>query len=373
MKKKIFIIAGESSGDMHAANMVKALYHYDSELEIKGFGGEKMADAGVQLLRTLDKLSLMGFVEIIKHLKTIKENFVIAKREISRMKPDLLILIDYPGFNLRMAKWAKSQGIKVYWYIAPQVWAWGKKRIEKMKKYIDKLFVILPFEQDFFSAAGIETVYTGHPLMEEIASFETDSKFLIKNKIPTGKKLIAFFPGSRISEIKRNIAPVVPVIKKNQNFFFLIAAKSTLPQESFEQLKDLGNAKVIYDQNYEIMTAADAGIIKSGTSTLEAALFDLPQLVIYKVNFFSYLIAKMLVKIKFASLVNLILEKEAIKELLQYDCNSNNIDEQLHLLFDKVNRNAILQDYHTLKNKLKKTEYASGTIAKIILEDLNSK
>ena len=366
--RKYYIIAGEASGDMHAANLVSAMYKIDPNLTIKGFGGEKMSNAGVDISRGLDKLSLVGFVEILKHIKTIKENFKIAKREIEELKPEALILIDYPGFNLRMAKWAKSKNIKVYYYIAPQVWAWGKKRVKKMKKYIDRLYVILPFEEEFFKNNDINAEFVGHPLLEEISKFTMEDDFLVKNKIPVNKKIIAFLPGSRESEIQRNINSVIPVIKNNQDKYFLVAAQSNLDQTYFNSLDQLGNVKIIYDQTYKIFNVADAGIIKSGTSTLEAALFELPQVVVYKVNFLSYLIAKNLVKdIEFVSLVNLILDKEVVRELLQNDFNVENLDKELNMLFDNKKCNSILQSYQNLKTKISKDKYASDVVAEILL------
>lgn len=368
--RKYYIIAGEASGDMHAANLVFAMFKMDPNITIKGFGGEKMLKAGVDISRGLDKLSLVGFVEILKHIKTIKENFKIAKKEIEQLKPDAIILIDYPGFNLRMAEWAKSKNIEVYYYIAPQVWAWGKKRVKKMKKFIDKLFVILPFEEEFFKNNGIDAEFVGHPLMEEISKFDMEDDFLLKNKIPVNKKIIAFLPGSRESEIQRNIKSVIPVIKNNQDKVFLVAAKSGLNQKYFERLNELSNVKIIYNQTYKIYNVADAGIIKSGTSTLEAALFELPQVVVYKVKYLSYLIAKNLIKdIDYASLVNLILNKEVVKELLQYDFNSENLERELNNLFDKNKRNSILQSYQILKSKISKDKYASDVVAERILID----
>lgn len=367
-RRKFYIIAGEASSDMHAANLVSAMYKKDTNITIKGFGGEKMEAAGVDISRGLDKLSLVGFVEILKHIKTIKENFKIAKKEILDLKPDALILVDYPGFNLRMAKWAKSKNIKVYYYIAPQVWAWGKKRVKKMKKYIDKLFVILPFEEEFFKNNDINAEFVGHPLMEEISKFKMENDFLVHNKIPVNKKIIAFLPGSRESEIQRNIDSVIPVIKNNQNKFFLVAAKSGLNQSYFLGLKNLENVKIIYDQTYKIFNVADAGIIKSGTSTLEAALFELPQVVVYKVKYLSYLIAKNLIKnIDYASLVNLILDKEVVKELLQYDFTSVNLDKELNNLFDTTKRKSILQSYQNLKTIISKDKDASDVVADRIL------
>ena len=367
--KKYYIIAGEVSGDMHAANLVKAMLELDSAIQFRGFGGELMQKAGVNISRGLDKLSLVGFVEIIKHLGAIKENFRIAKSEIEEFKPTALILIDYPGFNLRMAEWAKSKGIKVYFYVAPQVWAWGKKRVVKMKKFIDKLFVILPFEEEFFGQNGIDAEYVGNPLIEEIDDFEMEDDFLVKHKIPVNKKIVAFLPGSRESEIKRNIKSVIPVINKNQDKYFLVAGRSGLDTRFFDELNALDNAKVIFDSSYKIFNVADAGIIKSGTSTLEAALFELPQVVVYKINYLSYLIAKNLVKdLKFVSLVNLIFDRKVITELLQHDFNSQRVEEELNLLFKPDYRKAMINDYQKLKGILKKEKYASQLVAERILK-----
>ena len=368
MRKKFYIIAGEVSGDLHASNLVKQMFKLNKEIQIKGFGGQRMEQAGVQISRGLDKLSLVGFVEILKHLNTIRENFAIAKREILEMQPDAVILIDYPGFNLRIAKWAKSQGIKVIYYIAPQVWAWGKSRVRKMKKYIDKLFVILPFEEEFFKNNGIDAQFVGHPLLEEVAGFKMEDDFLIKNDIPVNKKLVAFLPGSRISEIRKNISPVLPVIEKNQDFFFLVAAGSELTEDTFKVFDNFANVKVIYNQTYKILNVCDAGIIKSGTSTLEAALFELPQVVIYKVKFLSYLIAKNLIDVKYASLVNLILNKELVRELLQNDFVSENVDRELKRLFDSGVRNNIINEYLKLNKLIRKDKTASEIVAERILD-----
>ncbi len=367
MNKKFYIIAGEVSGDMHAANLVKAMFGINKNIQFKGFGGSKMSKAGVEISRGLDKLSLVGFIEIIKHINTIKDNFSIAKKEILEMKPDALILIDYPGFNLKIAKWAKSKGIKVIYYIAPQVWAWGKNRVKKMQKYIDQLFVILPFEEEFFNKHGVNAEFVGHPLLEEISQFKMEDDFLINTNIPVNKKLIAFLPGSRVSEIKKNIKPILPVIKKNKDCFFMVAAKKDLPDDVFTVFENYENVKVFYDQTYKIFNVCDVGIVKSGTSTLEAALFELPQIVIYKVNYLSYLIAKNLVNVKYASLVNLILKKEVVKELLQKDFTFEKVDSELKLLFDTERRKDIINNYLMLNELIKKDRYASEIVAEKIL------
>ncbi len=369
MIKKLFVIAGEASGDVHASNLIAALRRRDNSIEVEGFGGERMKQAGAKIHVGLDRLSIVGFVEVIKHLPTIKRNFDIAKKQILRQNPDAVILVDFPGFNLRMAKWAKTKGFKVYYYIAPQVWAWAKGRIEQMKKYIDELFVLLPFEEDFFKKNGIEAKYVGHPILEEIDDFKVENNFLSKHGIPTDKKLIAVLPGSRVSEIENNMPTIVSVMKQNRDKFFLIAGRKSLEKHIFKQLDNLENVKIIFGETYKIMNVADAGIIKSGTSTLEAALLGLPQVVVYKVNYISYAIAKRLVKgIKYASLVNLILDKETVKELLQYDFNTSELDKQLNLLLEKDFSERILTDYSRIKETLRKEKYASEIIADYILE-----
>ena len=366
--KRYYIIAGEVSGDMHAANLVNAMKELDSSIEFRGFGGELMQNAGVKISRGLDKLSLIGFVEIIKHLGTINENFRIAKREIVEFNPTAIILIDYPGFNLRMAEWAKSKGIIVYFYVAPQVWAWGKKRIVKMKKFIDKLFVILPFEQEFFRQNGLDVEYVGNPLIQEIDRFEMEDDFLVNHNIPVNKKIVAFLPGSRESEIKRNIKSVIPVIKNNLDKYFLVAARTGLDTSHFEELESLDNVKIIFDDSYKIFNVSDAGIIKSGTSTLEAALFELPQVVVYKVNYLSYLIVKNLVKdLKFVSLINLIFNRKVVTELLQHDFNPDLLEKELNLLFEPNKRKDMLTDYQKLRGILKKDKYASQIVAERII------
>ncbi len=369
MIKKLFIIAGEASGDIHASNLISALRRKDDNIQIEGFGGERMRNAGAKIHVGLDRLSIVGFVEVIKHLPTIKHNFDIAKKQILRQNPDVVVLVDFPGFNLRMAKWAKSKGFKVYYYVAPQVWAWAKGRIEQMKKYIDELFVLLPFEEDFFKKNGIDAKYVGHPILEEIDDFEVESNFLSKYKIPTDRKLIAVLPGSRVSEIENHMPTIVSVMKKNQDKFFLIAGRKSLKQNISKHLGDLQNVKIMFGETYKIMNVADAGIIKSGTSTLEAALLELPQVVFYKVNYISYVIAKRLIKgVKYASLVNLILDKETVKELLQHDFNTLELDKQLSLLLEKDFSQRILTDYSQIKQTLRKEKYASEIIADYILE-----
>jgi len=368
--KKYYIVAGEVSGDMHAANLVRAMHKIDSNIKFKGFGGEKMQKAGVEISRGLDKLSQVGFIEIIKQLGDIKQNFKIAKSEIIDFKPDALILLDYPGFNLRMAEWAKSKGIKVFFYISPQVWAWGKKRVVKMKKFIDKLFVILPFEQEFFRKNGVNAEFVGNPLIEEIDKFKVQNDFHTKHNIPLDKKLVAFLPGSREAEIKRNIDEVIPVIKQNNDKIFLIAAKANLDKSYFSNLDSLENVRIIFEQSYNIFKIADAGIIKSGTSTLEAALFELPQVVVYRINYLSYLIAKKLVKdLKFVSLVNLIFDKKVVTELLQHDFNTKMVSEELSTLFDEATRFRMISNYKKLRAMLLKDKYASEIVAERILDN----
>ena len=367
--RRYYIIAGEPSGDMHAANLVNAMKNIDPAIRIRGFGGEKMSKVGVDIVRGLDKLSFVGFFEIIKHLKTIKENFDIAKKDIVDFMPDALILIDYPGFNLRLAKWAKSMGIKVFYYIAPQVWAWGKGRIKNMRKYIDRLFVILPFEEQFFKKNNVNAEYVGHPLLDEIAGFKMEDDFLVKNNIPVNKKIVAFLPGSRQLEINKHIKTILPVIARNPDLFFLVAAKKGLNSSQMQKMKDYDNVKMLYDETYKILNVSDAGIIKSGTSSLEAAFFELPQVVIYKMNPLSYILVKILTGIKYASLVNLILKREAVKELIQFDFTTSNVEKELYKLFDNKIRQSIFNDYRQIKEKMKKEGSSSQIVAQRISEN----
>lgn len=370
MIRKFYIIAGEISGDIHGAALVVSLRKFFPEAVFKGFGGNEMSKVGVEISVGLDKLSIMGFVEVIKHLGTIRQNFKIAKEEIVQFNPDAVIFIDFPGFNLRMARWAKKRDFKVFYYIAPMVWAWGKGRISGIKKYIDKFFVILPFEEKFFTSHNVNALYIGHPLKSKIAKFEPDPDFYLKYKIRENTNFIAVFPGSRPSEIEKHKGVIISTIKSNPNMLFVISIKSELENNYFNDFRNLDNAILIADDNYNVLAYAYAGIIKSGTSSLEAALFSLPHVVIYKTSLISYLIIKNIVKIKFASLVNLILNKESVHELLQYNLTDKNLSNELMNLLNSEVRKEILKDFEKLKSLLTVDNSPTEMAGKSIYDDL---
>ncbi|MGE5354806.1 MAG: lipid-A-disaccharide synthase [Deltaproteobacteria bacterium] len=370
MRKKYYIIAGEASGDMYGASLVNAMIKLNPETEFRGFGGEKMKNAGVNITLGIDRLAIFGFFEVLLNFKRLLSYFTVAKKEILEFQPDAVIFIDYPGFNMRMAKWAKENHIKVYYYIAPKVWAWGKNRIETLKKYVDKLFLILPFEKEFFKKHGVDAVYVGNPLLEEINKYNFDPGFSLKHNIPSEKIKIAFFPGSRINELKKNIEPLVPLIRNSQNMIFLIAARSDVKFKKLKELKNYENVRIIYDQNYDILKLADAGIIKSGTASLEAVIFRLPHVVIYKTGLINQLIMEPIIRrLKFSSLVNLILDKMSVKELFQNRVNPYYVDMELQKTLEPVNRKRMLDDFDQCINSIMIKKYPSELVAEHILSD----
>ncbi|MEZ4907395.1 MAG: lipid-A-disaccharide synthase [Saprospiraceae bacterium] len=367
MNNRYYIIAGEVSGDIHGAELVKSMKKLNSGLKFKGFGGDNMKEEGVDISVGLDRLSIMGFIEVLLNIGTILSNFRIAKKEILEFNPEALILIDFPGFNLRIAKWAKKHNIKVYYFIAPMVWAWGRGRVKSIKKNLDKLYVILPFEKDFFSNYGIDAVYVGNPLVRKVNNFEPDPYFLSKLGINSDSEIIAFFPGSRNSEIKRNIKPVIPLIEKYKEKIFLVAAMKNTDDKYLNEVNNYENVHVLYDRNYDILNIANAGIIKSGTSSLEASLFKLPHVVVFMSSGISAVITRLLIKVKYISLINLILDKLVVKELLQSEFNFKNLDSEISNLFDEKYRTEKIQEFEKGIDILKMNDVPTDIIAKSIL------
>ncbi|MGZ4098629.1 MAG: lipid-A-disaccharide synthase, partial [Bacteroidia bacterium] len=303
----------------------------------------------------IKNMAFMGFVDVLKNIRTIKKNFDIVKKDILNFKPDLLVLVDYPGFNLRMAKWAHEHGIKTDYYISPTVWAWKENRVEILKKYTNKLFVILPFEEAFYQKHDHKVYFVGHPLIDAIEQkkpkFISKEDFIKKNGL-SQKPIIAVLPGSRVQEIERMLKIMLDVTTRFSDYQFVVGGSNNLDKKHYEPLLKY-NIKVVFDQTYELMNYATAGIIKSGTSTLESALFNLPQVVCYKSGGLSFRIAKMLVDVKYISLPNLIMDKPIVKELVQDDLTSENIGEELNkLLNDKSYREHILNEYDLLKKHL---------------------
>ena len=360
---KFFVIAGEASGDMHGANLVKAMKQIAPDAQFEGFGGQRLEAEGMKLLRPLDKLNFMGFLEVVQNLGTVLENFKICKKALTQNKPDAIILIDYPGFNLRMAKWAKQRGIKVFYYISPQVWAWKESRVKQMKKNIDRLMVILPFEKEFFAKRGMAVDFVGHPLIDEIEKRRQISDIRREN-------VIALLPGSREQEIKHILPEMLAVMEHFPDYHFMIGKAPGRTAAFYQSRFNLGNAKVFEDGTYKLLARSKAALVASGTATLETGLLKVPQVVCYKASGISVRIARSLIKVPYISLVNLILDKPAVKELIQSELNTNAIVADLkRLLNDDKAQEAMQKDYDDLWNALG-SGGASERAAKLIVNDL---
>ena len=330
--KKYYVIAGEASGDLHAANMMKALKQKSKDIEFRFWGGDHMASVAGKPVKHIQDLAFMGFIEVVANLRTILGNIRFCKNDISDYKPDAIILVDYPGFNLRIASWAKENGIKVIYYISPQVWAWKQKRVYKIKKVVDKMFVILPFEKSFYAQFDVEVDYVGHPLLDAIDQYQEKIEELdLREKHNLDERpIIALLPGSRKQEVNTKLPIMLNSLKSFEDYQFIVAGAPALDPDFYKPyMKLYDNIKIIHGATYDILTLSTAALVTSGTATLETALFRVPQVVCYKGSSISYQIAKRLVKIDYISLVNLILNREAVKELIQSECNSKNIKSEL--------------------------------------------
>lgn len=353
---KYYIIAGEASGDLHASNLVKQLRQIDSSAELRGWGGDLMKSQGVDVVKHYRDLAFMGFTEVIANLGTILRNLETCKNDLMLFQPDALILVDYPGFNLRIAKFAHDIGLKVFYYISPQVWAWKQSRVHKIKITVDKMFVILPFEKEFYQRFGYDVTFVGHPLLDAIEQTtiapDFRQKWLSENKL-SNKPVIALLPGSRKQEISVVLPVMLSVIDDFKEHQFVIAAAPSVPAEFYTALVKDTDVTIVFGESYNLLRVAEAALVTSGTATLETALFNVPEVVCYRGGFISYHIAKQLVKIKYISLVNLILDKPAVKELIQTEFNAEQVKVELKkILFDNAYRTAMKQNFIELKEKL---------------------
>ena len=352
---RIYIIAGEASGDLHGANLLKELYKLDYSISVRAWGGDRMKNEGATLVKHISELAFMGFIEVILNLSTILKNINFCKKDILEFKPDVLLLIDYPGFNLRIAKWAKKNGIKVHYYISPQVWAWKKSRVKIIKASVDKMYSILPFENDFYKQFDYETQYVGHPLLDEVENFNqvrlTKDEFLNKNKL-SQVPIISILPGSRKQEIKVKLPIMLDAVKSLKNYQIVIAGAPNQTAKMYEEFEAQG-CKIIFGQTYDLLSNSEAAIVTSGTATLETAILNIPEVVCYKGSWISYFIARSLIKINYISLVNLIMDQQIVKELIQGECNPFKIREELDLLLnDKNYREAMLSNFEIMREKL---------------------
>ena len=364
---KYYIIAGEASGDLHGSNLIKEIKQLDGSAEFRCWGGDKMEAAGASLVKHYRELAFMGFVEVIKNIRTIFKNLSFCKKDITAYQPDALILIDYPGFNLRIAEWAKAQGIKVLYYISPQIWAWKENRVHGIKKNVDKMLVILPFEKAFYKKWNYEVEYVGHPLVEVVERFKAEGK---KLRDTGDKKIIALLPGSRKQEILTKLPIMLKVARHFPGRYFMVAKAPGLPDEFYDELlKPYKNVGYVANQTYELLSSAEAAIVTSGTATLETALFEVPEVICYKGSKISYEIAKRLVKIKYICLVNLIMDKEVVKELIQDELTEKNLVTELKkLLEDPAKQAQLAADYAALKSLLSAGGNASANAARSIVD-----
>ncbi len=366
---KYYIIAGERSGDLHASNLLKSLIHHDSEAKARGIGGDYLKNAGIQLFKHYKEISFMGFIEVFLNIRKIREYFNLTKTDILEFRPDVIILVDFAGFNLRIAKFAKAHNIKVYYYISPKIWAWNTSRALKIKALVDRMFVILPFEKQFYKKFDYPVDYVGNPVLDAISQFKKDPDFLRKHDLED-KKIIAILPGSRKQEIESMLHFMLSVIPGFPNYQFVIAGVSNLERWYYDQFTRGGSIKVIIDETYELLSYASVALVTSGTATLETALFNVPQLVGYKLNILSYWIGKMLIKVRFISLVNLIVDRDVVKELLQDKFHPNFIRDELHLLlYDQQYRQKQLDGYKEMKDILGEAG-ASEKTAKLMINYL---
>ena len=350
---KYYVIAGEKSGDLHTANLIKKIKLKDPNAIFRGFGGDDMLNEGVTIVKHYKEMAFMGFLEVIKNLGSIFKNINQCKEDILKFKPDVIILTDYPGFNLRIAAFAHQAGIKVFYYISPKIWAWNTKRAYKIKKFVDKMFVIFPFETAFYKKYNYDVDYVGNPLLDAISQFEKNHDFFIKNNLNPKIPIIAVLPGSRKQELLNILPPIAEVFKSFPDYQFVIGGVSTLSESLYHEILKGQSVKIIFGQSYDLLSQAVAGLIKSGTSTLEAALFDLPQVVCYKTSGFSYKIAKALIKVKYISLVNLIADKKIVTELIQDDLNPSLIIAELQKILPGAMERKLMEDeYKILQSEL---------------------
>ncbi|NOX86591.1 MAG: lipid-A-disaccharide synthase [Chlorobi bacterium] len=371
---KYYIIAGEASGDLHAANLMRAIREKDDKAEFRVWGGNRMKAAGGVVVKHYRDLAFMGFAEVVKNLPKILKNISFCKQDIKSYKPDVLILVDYPGFNLRIAEFAKKAGCRVIYYISPQVWAWKQTRVKKIRKYVDKMIVILHFEKDFYSRHGVNVDFVGHPLLDALVQEKVTPKEIFYEKYLLDERpVIALLPGSRKQEIARMLSIMLEVMPDFSEYQFVVAGINTITLKFYRSIIGEREVKLLINDTHNLLHYAEAAIVTSGTATLETALIGTPEVVCYKGSLLSYWIATKLVNVKYISLVNLIMDRLVVKELIQHDFTRENLTEELNLLLkDQSTRKRIKNDYRELHKKLGE-EGASKRAAGLIVGMLESR
>jgi lipid-A-disaccharide synthase len=349
---KYYVIAGEASGDLHGSNLLKAIKEEDEQAEFRCWGGDLMQSQGAKIVKHYRDLAFMGFTEVLMNIGTIFKNIRFCKADILAFKPDVLILIDYPGFNLRIAEFAHENSIRVFYYISPQIWAWKQNRVYKIRKVVERMYVILPFEKDFYARFNVDVTFVGHPLLDAIQTFSPDAEFRQRHGIPN-QPIIALLPGSRKQEISKMLPEMLQSIKSLDSCIPIIAGAPSIDPTQYQEWSGGTQVKVISGETYQLLSHSRAALVTSGTATLETALFSVPEVVCYKGGQLSYWLARRLIKVKYISLVNLILDRMAVPELIQDDMNAREIEQTLSkLLLEGEERIAQLKDFDELKIKL---------------------
>ena len=374
---KYYIISGEASGDMHGANLIKSLKTQDPQADFRCWGGDLMQAQGATVVKHYKDLAFMGFAEVVMHLGTILSNFRFCRKDMDAYRPDMVILIDYPGFNMPMARYAHKKGYKVFYYIAPQVWAWRTGRIKKLKKYTDAVYTLMPFERRFYESYHAEALYEGNPLVDSILAYRPDEDFIAKFKEEADakgdeRKLVVILPGSRKQEIKRIFPMMLEVASRQPQFRYVVAGTKNLPDAMYrEYLAAYPDIELVYGHTYDLFTMAWAGLVKSGTSTLEAALFGVPEVVCYKTSALTYYLGRLFVNksVRFISLVNLIMDRPVVVELLQKDFTVNRLLWEIRKIASNTEeRRNQLRDFAELKQVMGNGGTSDRVAASIISE-----
>lgn len=368
---KYYIVAGEASGDLHGSNLMKALQKEDTNAEFRFWGGDLMQQVGGTLVTHYKDRAFMGFSEILMNLKTILGFIKSCKNDIAKYKPDVIVFIDNSGFNLRIAKWAKAEGFKTNYYISPQVWASRAKRVEDIKRDIDAMYVILPFEKAFYAKYNYQVSFVGHPLLDAIADRKPVDESVFRKKYNLSEKpIIALLPGSRKQEITKMLSVMLKMVTKFPDYQFVIAGAPSQDYEFYQEFIKTSDVKFISNKTYDLLSVSYAALVTSGTATLEAALFKVPEVVCYKGSTISYQIAKRIITLKFISLVNLIMDKEVVAELIQYEFNEQRLEQELQKILDEKSRQTIFENYYDLESKLG-GKGASENAAKLIIKNIS--
>ena len=366
---RYYLIAGEASGDLHGANLMKAILKEDPKADFRFWGGDLMQNVGGEMVKHYRDLAFMGFVEVLMNIFTILKNIKLCKNDITAYNPDVIIFIDYPGFNLRIAGWAKAQGYRTHYYISPQIWAWKEGRIKNIKQSIDAMYVILPFEKSFYEDKhNFPVHFVGHPLIDAIADHNQilPETFRSKNNLDD-RPIIAVLPGSRKQEISKMLEIMLSIVEDFDNYQFVIAGAPSQDASFYQPYIATKNVHLVMNQTYDLLSLSNAAIVTSGTATLETALFKVPEIVCYKGSAISYQIAKRVINLEYISLVNLIMDKPVVKELIQNDLNARTLKEELTIILDDYKRAVMFLDYYDLEKKLG-GKGASEKTANLIVE-----